>query len=154
MQKNFILVVVFLISASLISAEETYRFNLGFGIEENMNTCTGIAFGGNVNASYKINEILDAGLKLTMSHNFERIMVLEPEILIRWYFLPSSKYPLFIQADLGSSLIIDDSQLYWAFLGGLTAGIRFPLNRWYVEPYIRGGYPFIESFGITAGFCF
>jgi hypothetical protein len=154
MHRIFILVTAFLIAVSFIGAEETYRFNLGLGVEGNMNARKNMTLGGAISASYGINEILAAGLKFTMSHDFKHLMILEPEVFVRWYFLSLGKFPLFVQGDLGSSLIMDDSHLYPSFMGGLTVGMRFPLERWYVEPYIRGGYPFITGIGITAGLRF
>ncbi|MDR1306884.1 MAG: hypothetical protein LBK74_04845 [Treponema sp.] len=39
------------------------------------------------------------------------------------------------------------------FSVGLAAGWRFLLGeRWYVEPFLRAGYPYIAGGGVSAGF--
>jgi len=36
--------------------------------------------------------------------------------------------------------------------GGLTAGLRLEIEKsWYLEPTLRGGYPFVLGTGLTLG---
>jgi hypothetical protein len=139
---------------SLVAAQEANRFSLGTGIEGNMNTRQNMALGTQVSVDYGIIPNWTAGVKFTFSHNLGKIMTLEPEFFARWYVLELKELPLFAQADLGTTIIFEGAKSHPAFLGGVTAGIRIPFNNWYVEPYVRTGYPFIWGAGITAGYRF
>jgi hypothetical protein len=152
MRKFYVVPVMFIVLAGLAGAQETKRFDLGFGIEGNMNTYRGAALNGNINFDYEITNTLAAGIKFGFNHNFRSTMVLEPGAHFRWYFFNLKGNPLFVQGDLGASLIFEDATLYPAFMGGITAGVRFPLKNWYLEPYIRGGYPFLWGIGVIGGF--
>jgi hypothetical protein len=46
-----------------------------------------------------------------------------------------------------------DGDLKTFFMGGLELGLRFNLGKgdWYVEPRIRGGYPFIAGASCAVG---
>jgi hypothetical protein len=130
------------------------HFSAGVGIEGNMNSPKGMAAGGTFSIDYSFLPKLALGLKLGFSHNFAQIMTLEPTAFFRWYFMYIRNCPIFAQADLGASVIFKDAKAHPAFQGGLNAGIRIPLADWYIEPYLRGGYPFIWGFGLTTGYRF
>jgi len=53
-----------------------------------------------------------------------------------------------LQAEAGGALSTEGKMP----LGGLTAGMRLEIeDRWYLEPALRGGYPFTWGAGITLG---
>jgi hypothetical protein len=76
------------------------------------------------------------------------------------FYLSSAKNNtgLFLQAEGGIVLFAHEKleiTEYFAPVGGLSAGWRFPLGtRWYIEPAIRGGYPYLFGASLTAGFRF
>jgi hypothetical protein len=154
MNKACLLLIVLIIPMNLVNAQETSRFSLGTGIEGNLNARNGMALGINLSADYTIIPNLAAGLKFGFSHNFKKVMALEPELFARWYFLELSNMPLFVQADMGATILTEAENIRLAVLGGITAGIHIPLENWYVEPYIRTGYPFIVGAGVSAGYLF
>jgi len=125
------------------------KFAAGIGIETNMNSKSDVAgaFGIPLRFDYNISSKFAIGLNLGVS--FSDITTLEAAALFRWYFIKS----IFVEADagvwLGSEPLKDvDAR----FLGGLNAGIRLPVARnMYIEPYVRGGYPFMFGVGVMAG---
>jgi hypothetical protein len=119
-----------------------------------MNDRRGMALGISLSADYEVIPNLTAGIKFGFSHNFKKIMALEPELFTRWYFLTLKDMPLFVQADLGTAVFFEREKIRPALLGGITAGIRISLENWYVEPYVRTGYPFIAGTGLSAGYRF
>ncbi|MDR1948542.1 MAG: hypothetical protein LBQ38_04050 [Spirochaetaceae bacterium] len=154
MKRIVILLAVFTVLAGLIGAQEENRFSLGIGIEGNMNTPGGFALGGNVGFAYGITDFIAIGIKAGYSNNLERIMVLEPGVFARYYFFTWEEKSLFAQLDLGASLIFEEALIYPTVMGGLSVGLRIPLASWYVEPAVRGGYPYVFGAGLTAGYRF
>jgi hypothetical protein len=127
---------------------------VGLGLEWNMNSRDNFAGGAVLGFDYSFLQSFAAGLTVTASTNFDGITVIEPAALFRWYFLGKGHTGLFAQADLGAYLILEDG-LTPMFDGGLRIGIRLPFGeRFYVEPYGRGGYPFVFGVGVMAGMRF
>lgn len=89
----------------------------------------------------------------------KRIDALEITQLLRVYLLKNKPYTgLFVQFNGGPVIFFAEDD--WSipavsesFSVGLTLGWRFPLgNYFYIEPAVRGGYPFIVGGGLSAGF--
>ncbi|MDR1929907.1 MAG: hypothetical protein LBQ44_04670 [Treponema sp.] len=154
MKKIVLLSLLLTAFMGLAAAQEVGVFSLGLGVEGCMNTRYGVALEENLSFDYGIVKTVTAGIKFGFSQDFTGITVLAPEAFARWYFTEIDGNPLFVQVDLGASLIMEDSRIHPVFLGGLMAGIRFPLNAWYVEPSVRIGYPFIWGAGAAAGYRF
>jgi hypothetical protein len=127
---------------------------VGAGLEANANTREGAAMGVSVASAVDLNlfkQLFSAGLKLGFSLNMDTISTLETSALFR-YYLPLPISGFFVQADLGGAFFFEGDRSFPAFLGGLTAGWRYDVgNTWYIEPFARGGYPFIWGVGIQAG---
>jgi hypothetical protein len=134
------------------SGEAVYgRFAVGFGAEVNMNTRSGAALGVHLGADYALNDALAAGLKAGLSHNFDNILTVEAEAYLRWYaFAFRAGLRLFAQADMGASFVREKDTAWTPVLGGLSAGLDIPLTKkLYIEPYVRGGYPFAFGAGVA-----
>jgi hypothetical protein len=154
MRLIFILFMALTLSTGTIVSQEAGHFSLGAGIEANLNVREGLSLSENLSFDYGITKTIAAGIKFGYSYNFDEIVVLEPEAFVRWYFWELEGIPLFTQVSLGSSIIFEDGEAHPVVLGGLSAGLRIPLNRWYVESSLRGGYPFIWGIGVSAGYRF
>jgi hypothetical protein len=154
MNKVLLLFIMFITLINLVGAQEAKQIALGLGIEGNMNSREGAALGTMAGADYGIFPNLAAGIKFGFSHNLSHIMTLEPEIVARWYAWNVKNLSFFVQAGMGVSIIFEDTAAHPAVLGGLAVGFRMPLTQWYVEPYLRTGYPFIWGAGINAGYRF
>ena len=89
----------------------------------------------------------------------ESINSLEMALFMRFYpFGPEASTGLFVQVTVGAVIYARDNAFSFpseagAISAGLAAGWRFPLGKhWYIEPSIRGGYPYIAGAGVSAGF--
>jgi hypothetical protein len=117
-----------------------------------MNTVFDASASSWFSASLGLGRYFSAGLKAGYSSNFSAIDTLEMAALGRWYFLSREKSRLFVHLELGADLILYEEKIYPAFLGGLGAGWRFHLGRWYLEPALRLGYPYIWGGGLGFGY--
>jgi hypothetical protein len=147
----FCLVFTFLLSAAVQAQEKTGQISLGLAPEINMDTRRGIAAGGGVFADYAINAAWAAGIKAAVSSNFEEIVSVEPAAFVRWYIPLKWKVHPFAQADLGAVFIWESDRMVPAILGGLGLGLRFPMNRFFIEPYAAFGFPFVWRVGLAVG---
>jgi hypothetical protein len=100
----------------------------GFGAEWNMNSRYNFAAGAVLCFESNISSLFSYGVVATVSSNFSDIIVIEPAVFFRWYFLSMEKLSLFAQPEAGVYLILEDSDFTPMFLGGLRAGIRIPLG--------------------------
>lgn len=142
--------------------------NLGFGVEGNMSSDKGWAFGRSIGVDIQFFKHVIIGSALTISDDFKQFTAIEPEIFVRWYpplaaipflkkavFLDVKDGGFFVQGDIGISTIIGffDRDVTPLFLGGLTFGFRFPFQSgdYFVEPFIKSGYPFLFGGGMKFG---
>jgi hypothetical protein len=126
----------------------------GFGMEVNAKTRKGAAFGGGLSAGLELNRQFSVGIKTDVSSNMDTITALETAGLFR-YYLPFKLNGLFAQAELGSVIFFENRKNYPALLGGMAIGWRYNvIKNWYIEPYVRCGYPFVWGAGFLAGYHF
>ncbi|MDR0645054.1 MAG: hypothetical protein LBG05_09185 [Treponema sp.] len=140
---------------------------LGFGLEGNMNTAHGGAFGRSMGVDFQLFKYIVNGIILTISDDFKQFTAIEPEIFAR-YYLPFNRIPLlekqplfnikdggfFVQGDLGMSIDMGmAANVTPRLLGGLTIGLRYPFKDgdYYVEPFLKTGYPFLFGGGLRFG---
>ena len=110
---------------------------------------------------------IGAGDEITIGARFlyaisnESIITMEIAVFFRAYiFGPDTAKGPFVQLNIGSaSFGLERPVPIPSAAGdlslGLGAGWRIPFsNRWYWEPYIRIGYPYIVGAGISAAFRF
>ena len=150
----FLLAAIFLALSFGLSAQET---SLGGGIEWNMNARENFAAGFTMLADYRLpleDQQLTAGAVLVYSNNFSGFSVIEVGASIRWYFLGVGLTGFFAQAETGAFLISENNETIPMFMGGARAGFRFPMDKIYVEPFGRFGYPFAFGFGVIGGMTF
>jgi len=125
----------------------------------------GIIFGKNFNG-------MGIGLRLLYAQDPEEFGFLEALAHLRFY-LSSERWDnagIFLQFEGGAVLFffggadyyysggekhhydLPDTNLSYSFAGGLCVGWRLMVTSWwYVEPYIRVGYPYIIGAGLTTG---
>ena len=127
---------------------------IGMGAEANANTRSGAAVGGSLVLGLDLTRNFALGLKTSFSHNTDTVGALEPQALVRFQFPVKQTFP-YVQAEIGCAVFFEDGGSYPAFLGGLGLGWRFHLGRsFYLEPSVRGGYPFAWGAGLNFGFYF
>jgi len=134
-------------------------FWIGIGGEVSMYSYLGLAYGGSFALGYGSGSSI--GLKATWFFNEEGIDTLELNLLLRLYFFGRDAYSgPFIQLLGGPSLYNRSGNFSvpstsGMFSAGLGFGWRFVFfDRLYVEPAVRGGYPYVLGAGISAGIRF
>ena len=109
-----------------------------------------LGYGNGASIGFKAAYLVDADGQVT---------TLELNFLFRWYFLGSGSGP-YLQINGGPAFFAQyESMAIPSEIGtvsaGLSVGWRFLLGRyWFIEPGIRGGYPYIAGAGLSAGFRF
>jgi hypothetical protein len=131
---------------------ETRHYSFGLGAELNTNAETDGSVGANISGEKGINAYFALGLRAGVSYDFRSFSTVEPEFFLRWYALAlGTRAKLFIQADSGLSIIMADDKTTGVFLCGLAAGLRVTFGHLYIEPYARGGWPFLWGAGLALG---
>jgi hypothetical protein len=130
----------------------TLRLALGAGAEGNINTPNGLAGSINVGGDYRILETLGLGARVGAGSDFNGLTSFETVLLARWYFPLLPRFSLFAQAGAGLSVFFQTDTSKMFFLGEGGAGARITLGRFYLEPYMRFGYPFLTGLILQAGF--
>ena len=105
------------------------------------------------------------GMSFIYFHEVARTEIMEKRILgfemlffIRYYFLDKLCTGPFLQFSGGPLVLFTEDNIHLpsssgAFTAGLIFGWRIPLGKlFYLEPYVRGGYPFIVGGGLSLGF--
>lgn len=147
--------VVILLGQSVCAQES--KVALGAGMEMNMNAHNYFAGGAVLGLDVNLPRSFAAGLSATASFKDTGLTAIEAAAMLRRYF--GSKGFFFAQADAGALFYLEAAyraeKIRTLFSGGLRAGVRLPIGSlWYIEPYARGGYPFIFSVGVIAGIRF
>ena len=119
----------------------------------------GPAFGGGF--AIGAEDRIAIGTRLMYMLDSEGLNTMEIAVFMRFYLLNSKDCTgLFVQVNGGAVVFEykDNVSLpseFGSLSAGISAGWRFPLReRWYIEPAIRAGYPFMVGVGLSAGFRF
>ena len=117
----------------------------------------GPAFGGGLAIGAGNGVAIGAHFLYTV--DTELVSALELAVFMRFYLLgPEAHSGPFVQITVGAAVFALKSIVSFpaeagTISAGLTAGWRFLLrDRWYIEPAIRAGYPYIAGAGVSAGF--
>jgi hypothetical protein len=145
---------------------ERGEFFIGASAETALYSNDAAAFGGGAVFGYGF-DIGALGVTLDYLADPEGFATLAPGVFVRFYLpMPflNVRYPFrsgpFLQFGLGPSFHARDSRFASrapaaAVSAGLGAGWHFLLgDRWYIEPALRGGYPFVAGAGVSAGYRF
>ena len=137
------------------------NFWVSGGIETAMYSDSGFCYGGSLSIAF--GKGVSIGGKAAYFINFDTgIDALEYGFLLRFYFLGISSYSgPFFQLSGGQVFLFRRSSglLFPAEWGTIYAGAetgwRFLLGKnFFMEPFIRGGFPYLIGGGISAGFVF
>ncbi len=133
------------------------RISIGISGEGNMNCSVGAAPGAGFQLCFMALDSLGLGIKGTASFDRKDIWTLEPGGFLRWYLRGRQGAPdsgFFVQGDGGATIVLRNSRIVFSPMGGATTGLRFANDRYFLELYARGGYPFIVGAGVSAGLRF
>ncbi|MDR0291077.1 MAG: OmpA family protein, partial [Treponema sp.] len=177
MSKGIKAVALFCIVASGLYAQTTFpagdfwSLDAGFGMSDLL--VKGLSYQGVVEPKLWLSPPLMVGGKIGASYSAEaeaggsNILTFEGQVYLRWNFLRlgprNRKTNIFLPGGLGlisayrgTDKPFDDvTMTRGSVLADAAAGITIPLSsRWHIEPSIRGGYPHIAGFSVTAGYKF
>jgi hypothetical protein len=114
------------------------------------------AFGGGFAFGYGSG--ISIGLKAALFASTENTSTLELNFLFRVYLSGSRAYSgPFLQFAGGPAVFAQSGGIKIpSELGMIQAGLSFGwrflfFNRWFIEPAVRGGYPYIAGAGLSAG---
>ncbi|UYT08502.1 hypothetical protein OE909_03400 [Treponema denticola] len=145
--------------------KKIFNWSLGLLAEANMNSPEACAMGTGLYTLFmlplklKIGH-LSLGAKALYSNDFKKHHIFDAALLFRWNFYDFSKIKerdsgFFIQLEGGAVFGLKESEtskLFMYALGEAAFGYRFTINNFFIEPYLRGGYPVIWAIGISGGF--
>ena len=150
--KKLPVVLLFLTFGTAVFAQDT-KIDAGLGPEWNMNSPHNFAGGVLLNFNYNLPNDFAVGINLGASTNFFGVFVIEAGALLRSYVLRADHCGLFLQIDAGIFIIHQDGDIIPLVELGARGGFRFCLGSlFYLDPYIRFGYPFAFGVGVMAGF--
>ena len=145
--------------------KKTFNWSLGLLAEANMNSPDGYAMGAGLYTLFMLPSKLkigrlSLGAKALYSNDFKKHHIFDAALLFRWNFYDFSKIKkrdsgFFIQLEGGAVFGLKEnepSKLFMYALGEAAFGYRFTINNFFIEPYLRGGYPVIWAIGISGGF--
>lgn len=144
--------------------KKIFNWSLGLLAEANMNSPDGYAIGTGLYTLFmlplklKIGH-LSLGARTLYSNDFKKHHIFDAALLFRWNFYDFSKIKerdsgFFIQLEGGAVFGLKESEpskLFMYALGEASFGYRFTINNFFIEPYLRGGYPVIWAIGISGG---
>ncbi|MCL2609610.1 MAG: OmpA family protein [Treponema sp.] len=119
----------------------------------------GLSFGLVFEPKLQLTPNTMLGSKSIVNFSSDDITTLETQAYFRWNFLPLGRPQnptnLFVQGGMGLFVAYKGNEIIdrrGSMLFDATAGLTIPLSqRWYIEPAVRVGYPFIAGASVTAG---
>ncbi|MBR4322708.1 hypothetical protein [Treponema sp.] len=144
---------------SKISGRELNYYKTSFGLtcEGNYYSLKGFAPCVGFVFDYSILKRLSVGVKANYTNEVSSVLsifTIEPLITLRYYLVSSSGEDgtgVFAEGQAGCALINVEDNLRVSLTTSAQLGYRFSLKRFYVEPYIRAGYPLIFGAGASFG---
>ena len=147
-----ILLFVIIFTSFAQSSGKKEEISIAPVAELNLYTTSNIGTGGGLAISY--GDGISLGVKGLYFTDLDTLTTIEILTFIRFYILDfNGNSGLFAQIEGGPAFFFEDKEdMKGMISAGITVGWRFVLSRhWYVEPVIRGGYPFIAGVGVSGG---
>ncbi|MDR1869297.1 MAG: hypothetical protein LBQ82_04860 [Treponema sp.] len=145
-----------------------FPWSLGASFETGGNTRENVETGYGVTIDRYLSQIIALGLRAALHNDGNTVTATEVLGHIRFYTPyvlnnPSFNAALFTQFGFGAVYYIEEERRKNSFTFDFVAGFRFffhnefiisPLRGFYLEPFIRTGYPFLFSGGLMIGHWF
>ena len=172
------LLFTFLVFVNGLYAEQRPEFPLGdfwalnAGIGMSGILVDGAAFQLVIDPRLWLSPSLMVGSRVGINYSAEgdnnNILTFEGQVYLRWNFLQLGRAEnptnIFVQGGIGllsayrgtsANPFNDVTRTRGSLLFDAAAGVTIPLSdRWNIEPSIRGGYPHLFGFSVTAGYKF
>lgn len=157
-----------------LAAQNVAGFSLSLGADANLYNSNRIGFGVRMSGDYRFGEMISIGSSALIGNDFNEdasksLGTLEFTGNFRYYFFRDDKslirfyawqsiFHIFLQAELGmAAFIVKITNPGPILVAGLAGGVRIALSRFslfFIEPYVRIGFPYTFSIGITGGYHF
>jgi hypothetical protein len=149
--------LVLLMAVPVLSAPAQEGFFIAPVVETTLFSAATTAFGGGLAFGYDGAVML--GYRALYFVDPKGLTTLELCLFLRVYLPPGRHDGFFIQAGAGPCVFVRDAPMFPPKISSTSAGVilgwRFLLgSRWYVEPYLRAGYPYVAGAGVSTGFRF
>jgi len=172
----FFILITGLHAQSEFPAGDFWSLNAGIGMSGFL--ADGLAFQAVVDPKLWLSPALMVGAKAGINYSAEEksterqlgdILTFEGQVYLRWNFLRLGRNPekitnIFLQGGLGlvsayrgpsGKTLTSVTDTRGSVLADGALGVTIPLTpRWNLEPQIRGGYPHLYGFSLTAGYKF
>ena len=147
----------------LLGRAASYRKTaFGFVAEANKNCIEMVAPAGGISFDYSFARRFSVGLKAIISYDIiesgkdddNTVITVEPLASLRFYTVSPTGEPctgLFLEAQAGAAIFSVNDEIRKVPSVGGGIGYRIPCKSVYVEPYLRGGYPYMIGAGIHLG---
>jgi nucleoid-associated protein YgaU len=157
-RKTVPLFILAVLSAQTVFTQEAA--SISAGVEANLFTQKGWAAGPAITVETRFSPAFSAGVEAEAAFSSDSMTSLLVAPYLRLYFTrndPEAEkrkfVEIFAQAGAGLSLMYDDTAASRGFPAAVfSAGARLHVSpNWYIEPYLKGGYPFLGGAGIRIG---
>jgi len=154
MTRKILLFFVLFVLTTAVFAQEDFWISLnGDGA---LYSSSGFAFGGGLSLGY--GKGASIGIKAVYYFSSDDVNTLELNFILRFYLLGAGRYsgpflqfmggPSFFNHEEGVAIPSEVGMIS----AGLSFGWRFLIvDRWFIEPAVRGGYPYLFGAGLSAG---
>jgi hypothetical protein len=156
--------------ASTLYAKDVVGFSLWVGAEANGYSPTSAGFGARAGEDYRFGEQFSFGTSFLLSSDIDgSFTTFEFSANLRYYLFRNESslinhynqatvFHFFVQAEGGAGVFFtEDNPPQARLMGGLAAGSRIALgqsNSFYIEPYLRIGYPYLYGVGVLGVYRF
>jgi uncharacterized membrane protein YciS (DUF1049 family) len=160
MKCKALVVLSIIFCAAVIGAQEKTRidfpYTLGAGAEYGLNTRENFALGYTAAIDRVITGAPVAlGVRGTMYNDQQSVTLTEAEATVRLNLISIGPGDIFTQLGLGWSFYREDDREANTYTLDVMAGYKFFfLDGFYVEPFVRVGYPYQVNMGLLAGHWF
>jgi outer membrane protein OmpA-like peptidoglycan-associated protein len=170
--KRIFLIMVFftfiggLHAQTAFPGKDYWSMDTGFGMTGFL--VEGRSYQAVIDPKIWLSQPLMLGNKVSVNYSTDEILSFESQLYLRWNFLhlgeTEKKAEVFVQGGLGALAAYRGSRENpfdnvtnnrGSVMFDAAVGVTIPItSRWHIEPLIRGGYPHIAGFSITAGYKF
>ena len=160
---TFFIFIIPLCGQTEFPAGDFWTFSAGAGMSDIL--VEGSSFQAILDPKLWLSPPLMAGSKAGVNFSIDKILTFEGQVYLRWNFLrlgpPRKPFNIFVQGGVGlvasyrgdETPFSDVTMTRGSLLFDAAAGLTVPLSeRWQIEPSVRGGFPHIFGFSITAGY--
>ena len=142
-------------------AATIYKSSLGFIAEVNKNSISHVAPAAGISFDYSLTRNFSLGAKALVSYDAlekeNTVYAIEPLAFLRWYVVSPTGEPsagLFVEGQGGAEVLLVNDDIKTVGSAGISLGFRITAGNFYVEPALRGGYPYLFGAGLGFGFRF